>query len=1322
MAQPIWQTAAGSLGVIPEGVFYQQNLVATDPDLGPVTYSVIAGVLPAGIQCTTTGQIVGVPQAAASVQGVPVSVNQDVTSKFVVRATATGRIADRTFEITVTGNDVPQFITPAGSIGTFYDGGEVNIQIQYTDADPTDVTVVSLAAGALPGGLTLSATGLISGYIEPANPIDQTPGYDESAVGVEPYDFVTEYQSRNYQFTLEVTDGKSNDLRTFTMFVYARNEMTADTTQITADNDFVTADETNNRAPFLTNANPSNLGSVRSSNYYAYEFLGNDYDTTNISYAISVNEGFGLPPGLTLDPTTGWLYGDIPDQGTTEVEYSFNITVYQTAGIGSPISCTATTTTTNRITCADTSALGVGQPIKFSGTGLGGLSTNANTLYYVLAVISSTQFTVAASPTSTSAVELTTSSGSMSAAVVVSSEPYPFTLSIVGAVDSEITWLTDADLGTLINGETSLLRIEAVNRGGRELQYQLASGEFNSLPQGLELLPSGDIAGRVTFNTFAIDLGATTIDDNTTTWDSAFTFTVNAYAPATRQTLYNVSEINIVNGGTGYDSGNPPVLQFLPAPIGASAVQATVGEITIVAGAITDVVVSNRGAGYTGDTGSANAPELIEISGPGTDAEFEVVMEATGTRDVVSVFKTFTVRVIREYNAPYQNLYVQAMPPQNDRELIDSLLNNENIFVPEYIFRPTDPNFGKSTQVVYQHAFGLAPDALDVYVESLYLNHYWKNLVLGQVETAVARDENDNIIYEVVYSKIIDNLVNDAGQSVSKIVNLPYAIIDPADGSSEITQVYPNSLINMRNQVIDTVGQISTGLPLWMTSKQTDGRVLGFTPAWVIAYVNPGRGAQVAYYLDTQFGQQLNKVDFKVDRYILDRSLTVNWDTTTQDWTPQPSLTTFDRFDTGVNTFIGNVSIATNLAFSDVNQKTLTYIRDLGGLDGQILNIDGNTIIFVKQENFDGPPGSNYPDADSAFQDYETLYDGGRYDQGPGTTPSDPDYPIQSFDESRTVSGGDILACTATDGATNLITYTNTSGSPKVYPGLPMTFSGSVFGGMTTGLYVVLTAPNNTTFTVAKASPVTAVEASTSLITVTNITGFDVGDAVQFYQTTFGGLVTGTTYYILTKSIISGTTAQITVSLSPSGVRETLSTGVGSCLMYGTTVDLSTDAGAMSATTYNERMAIYQISVDPISEIVVLTLVDQTASNEYVQISRGTEYRSAQLYRPTIAGENLTRISWLPLITTGTTPPYTIGSKYQIITVGTTNWTAIGASANEVGIVFTATGPGTGTGTAKSIETTFDGGSVEFIQPVDMYDPGDSNDKYLVFPKTNILV
>ena len=72
-----------------------------------------------------------------------------------------------------------------------------------------------------------------------------------------------------------------------------------------------------------------------------------------------------------------------------------------------------------------------------------------------------------------------------------------------------------------------------------------------------------------------------------------------------------------------------------------------------------------------------------------------------------------------------------------------------------------------------------------------------------------------NVVYEVVYSKIVDDLVNNAGESVAKIVNLPYAITDPGDGSTELTQVYPNSLINMRDQVIDVVGQISTKLPLW---------------------------------------------------------------------------------------------------------------------------------------------------------------------------------------------------------------------------------------------------------------------------------------------------------------------------------------------------------------------------------------------------------------------------------------------------------------------------------------------------------------------------
>ena len=45
--------------------------------------------------------------------------------------------------------------------------------------------------------------------------------------------------------------------------------------------------------------------------------------------------------------------------------------------------------------------------------------------------------------------------------------------------------------------------------------------------------------------------------------------------------------------------------------------------------------------------------------------------------------------------------------------------------------------------------------------------------------------------------------------------------------------------------------------------------------------------------------------------------------------------------------------------------------------------------------------------------------------------------------------------------------------------------------------------------------------------------------------------------------------------------------------------------------------------------------------------------------------------------------PFTIGVLYKIETVGSTDFTAIGAVANSAGVQFTATGAGSGTGTAK---------------------------------------
>lgn len=724
MAQPTWVTPAGNLGTIPEKVFYQITLQAFDPDdpsdTDAVQFRLIAGNLPSGVQVTDNGIISGIPQAIASVQGVPTEVSSDITSKFTIRAytqrvvngaLVVDRINDRTFTITVTGQDSPIFVTPSGNVGTFYDGNPITpIQIEISHSDPDEEIYVSVVAGELPPGLSIDNTGLITGYVIPASPINAIAGFsrDDQGFAEFGFDFTTQSASINYQFTLEVTDGKESDLRTYEIFVYSTNTMSADNDEITADNNFVTADVSPARIPFLLNAEPSDLGTVRSDNFWAYQFLGLDLDGDIIEYVEYFDSSaYSLPPGTTLDTFSGWLYGYLPDMGATENTYEFAIFLRK--------------------------------------------STNES----------------------------------------VRSDPYVFSLTVIGQIDNEVTWLTDSDMGTINNGAVSLLKVEAVNASGRSLQYQLKSGGvYNKLPQGLQLLPSGELAGRVSFNTFALDNGTTTFDKisrtrlsiDETTFDLKFTFTVNAYS---------------VDG-------------------------------------------------------------------------------------LVNVFKTFSVTVNRAYNEPYENLYIKAMPPVSDRELVDQLIQNSDIFQPELIFRPEDPNFGIAKSVIYQHCFGLTSSTYDEYVSSLYENHYLKNLILGEIKTAQALDSNGNVIYEVVYSEIQDNLVNNDDISVSKSVILPYPV--NAGDSSEIDTVYPNSLDNMRDQVIDTVGQISNILPLWMLSKQANGRVLGFRPAWVLCYCKPGTSGRISYNIGKKFGVQLNKVDFEVDRYELDRLLSIHWDPVTDEW------------------------------------------------------------------------------------------------------------------------------------------------------------------------------------------------------------------------------------------------------------------------------------------------------------------------------------------------------------------------------------------------------------------------------------------------------
>jgi hypothetical protein len=775
MAQPIWITAAGNLGTIAEGVFYQVPLQAYEPDTEETVYfEIIAGQLPAGVQISANGLLAGIPKAIANVQGVPKEVSRDVTSKFAVRAyttitiagkTVVNRLADRTFTLTVTGQDAPVFTTPAGNIASYYDGSVVaGLQIGYTDTDPDDIVSVRLISGSLPPGLTISRTGLISGFTDPYTAIGEPAGFSRTDQGYDqfPFDFTTLAGNATYEFTLEVTDGKTANVRTFNIAVYSRNSLTADNTTITADNTIITADGTPVRLPIIVTPEGS-IGVTRSDNFFAFQFIGMDLDGDQYRFVLNGDDSSGVP-GLTLDPVTGWYYGYIPNLGLTETIYNFSIQVYK---LDNPT--------------------------------------------YI-------------------------------------SNPYDYSLTVTGPINSEIQWVTPTNLGTIVNGSTSTLYVKAISVSGLELQYQLLSGSASSLPQGLQLLPSGDIAGRCSFDTFTLDTGTTTFD---------------------------VSPQNGINTPTTFD------------------------------------------------------------------LRFYFTVQVTSVNNIVNVTKQFYITVVRLYNEPYENLYIQAMPPADDRALINGLLQNASIFPQSLLYRPTDPNFGVSTRVIYNHAFGLTSSTLEEYYSSLYENHYWKNLTLGEIEVAQATNAAGEVIYEVVYSRVIDNLLNDAGQSVSKQVTLPYPI-NEAD-STEVSVVYPNSLINMRDQVIDTVGQIGNILPTWMLSKQANGRVLGFTPSWVIAYAKPGKGAQLAYNITSAIGNTLNLIDFEVDRYELDRLLSKNWNPATDEWVPSPpSYTTFD-----VNLIIpSSWTNASNQTVQWINSST-SVVAWYSSEFSTPTTFDGNSMMFI---------------------------------------------------------------------------------------------------------------------------------------------------------------------------------------------------------------------------------------------------------------------------------------------------------------------------------------------------------------------------------------
>ena len=126
--------AAGAVGRA-----YSHTYTATGS--GTITYSVTAGALPAGLTLSSAGVISGTPTTAGTFTGT------------VTAANGTAPNATQAFSILITANPVAPVITSAAPTGGVVGTGYTR---SYT-ATGTGPITYSVAAGALPSGLTLSS-------------------------------------------------------------------------------------------------------------------------------------------------------------------------------------------------------------------------------------------------------------------------------------------------------------------------------------------------------------------------------------------------------------------------------------------------------------------------------------------------------------------------------------------------------------------------------------------------------------------------------------------------------------------------------------------------------------------------------------------------------------------------------------------------------------------------------------------------------------------------------------------------------------------------------------------------------------------------------------------------------------------------------------------------------------------------------------------------------------------------------------------------------------------------------------------------------------
>lgn len=139
------------------------------------------------------------------------------------------------------------------------------------------------------------------------------------------------------------------------------------------------------------------------------------------------------------------------------------------------------------------------------------------------------------------------------------------------------------------------------------------------------------------------------------------------------------------------------------------------------------------------------------------DREFKFTVVARDRFGYSAIMREFVLRITDVDDKVYTNVYMQPFIKTYQKENFLSFVNNNTVFTPSYIYRPSDSNFGIQKNLRTLAYAGIETKIINHFVAAVSKNHRKKRFNFGDIKIAVAKQPGTNdVVYEVVYIEITD--------------------------------------------------------------------------------------------------------------------------------------------------------------------------------------------------------------------------------------------------------------------------------------------------------------------------------------------------------------------------------------------------------------------------------------------------------------------------------------------------------------------------------------------------------------------------------------